>query len=264
MKTIRLSSFFTALVAVSLLAGCGSSGIGDVFGNGRSSDRDSRYNLASDVRGTVERVDTRDRYIVVDREDDYRNDLRNGDDRDRDDYLGGDEVVLYYDDATTVEHDGQSYRPQDLEPGDRIAAEVQRTGDRLMVEDIDVLYDASSGVADNRRVRRPAHRGRAGHRALRRHPRPYLGDRVHAVGQRLLHRAPGRSYGDTVLVHYDTQTLVEFEGRRFGPENIERGDVVEVEVRDLGQRLLAEEIRVVRDSRSVTRLGGPPRIRAGE
>jgi len=265
MNTNKSTSFLTAAVftaaVAALLSGCGSAGIGDVFGNGRDHGRDGRYNRAGEIRGTVERVDTRDRYIVVNREDsDSRYGLRNSDDdRYGNNRYEGDEVVLYYDDATKVEHEGRDYRPQDLEPGDRIAAEVQRTGDRLIVEDIDVLYDASTGVGDDDRYGRyDRNRDDLGAADVRGTVR-YVDTR-----ERTLEIEPtewgndfstgrSRSYGDRVLVRYDSQTLVEYEGQRYGPENIDRGDVVEIEVRDLGQQLLAEEIRVVRDSRSVTR-----------
>ncbi|HEX5720526.1 MAG TPA: hypothetical protein VF179_30505, partial [Thermoanaerobaculia bacterium] len=48
-----------------------------------------------------------------------------------------------------------------------------------------------------------------------------------------------------VVVHYDSNTIVEFEGRRYKPENLERGDRVEVEVHELNGRMIAEEILVV-------------------
>jgi hypothetical protein len=56
-----------------------------------------------------------------------------------------------------------------------------------------------------------------------------------------------------VVVHYDSSTIVEFEGRRYQPENLERGDEVEVELRDSGGRLLAEEILVVAENQPVGR-----------
>jgi hypothetical protein len=52
------------------------------------------------------------------------------------------------------------------------------------------------------------------------------------------------------MVHYDAQTVVEFQGRRYQPENLEQGDVVEVSVRDSGGQLMAEQITVVRESQS--------------
>ena len=137
MKIQRIS-FLAALVAVFVLTGCGSSGIGDILGGNTGDRTTDPYQSADNVRGTVERVNTADRYIVVDSEE-YTNNLRNG---------GDDEVVLYYDDRTTVEHQGKTYRPADLEPGDRILADVNNSGGRLMVEDIQVLHDATSSSND--------------------------------------------------------------------------------------------------------------------
>ena len=92
-----------------LLAGCGSTGLGDIFGGGdppRVSGRRARHRRERRHRP---------RTIIVDVDQDYRSDLRGG---------SGDEVAIYYDDRTIVEFEGRSYRPEDLERGDRIAAEV--------------------------------------------------------------------------------------------------------------------------------------------
>ena len=50
-----------------------------------------------------------------------------------------------------------------------------------------------------------------------------------------------------------TGTVVEFEGRRYEPANLERGDAVEVQIRDSGGQLLAERILVTGQDQSVTR-----------
>lgn len=240
LKTIRSTSFVTALVFAALLSGCGSSGIGDIFGgntgNTPPDDRNDRYdpygNSSADVQGTVERVDTVARRITVNSESGYRSDLRNA----------GDEVVLYYDDRTTVEYQGQAYRPQDLEPGDRIQADVEQSGDRLMVAQIQVLQDVSSGSGssttwndDNRAT--DELRGVVRYVDTR--------DRTLEIEpSRTSNFSTGRS-SDMVVVYYDAQTIVEFEGRQYKPENLERGDVVEIEIsRNTSGRLLAEQIRV--------------------
>jgi hypothetical protein len=238
LKTIRSTSFVTALVVAALLSGCGSSGIGDIFGgntgNTPSDNRNDPYgNSSADVQGTVERVDTVARRIVVDSEGTgYRSDLRNS----------GDEVVLYYDDRTTVEYQGQTYRPQDLEPGDRIRANVDQSGDRLMVAQIQVLQDVSSGSDSTWNDDRYDDRATDELRGTVR----YVDTR-----NRTLEIEPSRTSSfstsrssDVVVVYYDAQTLVEFEGRQYKPENLERGDVVEIEIRDNGGRLLAEQILV--------------------
>lgn len=242
MRIIRGTSFLTALTAAVLLAGCGSSGIGDILGGGSNTGTYDPYNSASDVQGTVERVDTRNRLIVVDSETDYRSNLRNDDNR------YGNEVVLYYDERTSVEYGGQTFNPEDLEAGDRIRADVEQTGNRLMAEQIEVLRDATTGSSSsagtyNDDLRNDELRGTV----------RYLDTRNRTLEVEPSQYSSNFSTGRTnnvVVVHYDTETIVEFEGQRYSPENLERGDVVEVEVRELGGRYLAEEILVVGDSRS--------------
>lgn len=236
MRTLRYS-FLAALAAATLLTGCSSAGVGDIFGDRDPNPSTSDDNWVSgDLRGTIERVDTSSRYIVVDAESMTRTDLRNGDD----------EVVLYYDDRTTVQHEGRSYRPQDLERGDRIAAEIERSGDRFFVEEIEVLYDVtgdsgSGGVLDDDDddVRTADLRGTV--RSVDTRDRTL---EVESARYSSSFSTTGRA-NDVVVVHYDANTTVEFQGRRYGPENLERGDSVEIELRDLGSRLLAEEIEVV-------------------
>ncbi len=237
-KTLSISYLTMLVVAAAVLAGCGSSGIGDVLGGSRDSGR-----LTSDVRGTVDSVDTRNRLIVVDLEGSTLN-LRGGDD---------DEIVLYYDSGTTVDYQGQSYRPEDLERGDRIVADVDETGDRLFARDVRVLYDVSGGIGDSGDVG-----DNPGIDDLRGVVR-YVDTRA-----RTLEIEPSRygsRYGssfdtgrnDVVMVRYDSQTVVEYQGQRYAPENLERGDEVEIEARDSGGQLLAEQIVVVGESQPVTR-----------
>jgi hypothetical protein len=205
-------------LAALLLAGCGSS-LPDILGGGAPAG--SRL---SEFRGTVERVDSRDRILLVDAEETYRSGLRDGG-----------EVSLRYDERTVVEHAGRTYRPEDLERGDRITARVERLSDEsLLAREIDVLYDVSGGgqdaVGDLRGVVR------------------YVDTR-----QRTLEIETSSARVDdrdgVLVVHYDSSTTVEYRGERYRPENLERGDEVEIEVRDLGNRLLAEQILVIADAR---------------
>src|SRR5688500_8967941 len=230
MKLLRIS-FLAALVAALVLTGCGSSGIGDILGGGSGTRTNDPYNQnINNVRGTVERVNTTERYIVVDSEEVTSN-LRNG---------GDDELVLYYDDRTTVEFQGRTFEPDDLEAGDRILADVESSGSRLMVEEIQVLYDVTSNTTDNDDrydndndpydTRTTEVRGTV----------RYVDTR-----DQTLELEPTTGRTGLVVVHYDSNTIVEFEGRRYKPENLERGDRVEVEVRELNGRMIAEEILVV-------------------
>jgi hypothetical protein len=238
-----------SLVAATLLTGCGSSGVGDVFGGGNTNRNDRYDQRITNVRGTVDRVNTRDRTIVVNAESTgYDSNLRNG----------SDQVVLSYDDRTAVEFQGRTFRPEDLESGDRILAEISPS-DRSstpLVGEIQVLYDVSGGVGDNTGTY--GSNGSYGSnsnvdRNLRGTVR-YVDTRDRTVEVETTSRgfttgSAGQSQSGVVVVQYDADTLVEFQGRRYQPENLERGDEVEIDVRDTGGRLLAEQILVVGDAR---------------
>jgi hypothetical protein len=251
MRYIRLICLVTALAAYAVLTGCGSTGVGDILGGGGNtsggttsggttsggSTSDDRYDTVNNVRGTIARVDTLDRRIVVDREGTYNSGsyLRNGNEDDT--------VSLYYDDRTTVEYQGKSYRPQDLETGDRILADVKETSGRLLAEEIQVLQDASSsgtvGSGGSGDVRGSQLRGTVSYIDTRN-----LTLEIEPSGSSQF----STSRSGVVLVHYAATTPVEYQGRSYKPENLERGDEVEIDVRDLGGRLEAEQILVVRDA----------------
>lgn len=239
--------FLIPLFALAVLVGC--AGMGDILGGGdRSPDRrgpDDRYDpyeeRVTDLRGTVERVDTRDRFIVVDAERTDRYNLRNE---------GEGEVVLYYDDRTVVEYQGQTYRPADLERGDRIAATVEQSGNRLIAEQIEVTYDVTSGgVLDGDRGDREDRYDRGDRLTELRGVVRSVDTRNRVVEIESSDTRYGR--GDVVRVDYDAETIVEFEGRRYQPDNLERGDLVEIELRDFGDRRVAQEILVVDEGRAV-------------
>lgn len=244
MKMLRSTLFPLALVAAALLAGCGSTGMGDVLGGGRTTDRNDTYDrLGSDVRGTIQRVSTRDRYIVVDEESGSRSNLRNG----------SQETYVYYDDRTTVDYQGKSFRPEDLEVGDRITAQTNRSGDRLIAENIQVLYDVSGGGTDTYRGGTDTYRDDTYRANDLRGTVSYVDTR-----NRTLEVVPSRndstySRSDRVLVHYDSGTIVEFEGRQYQPENLERGDAVEIQIRDSGGQLLAQRVVVTGENQPITR-----------
>jgi hypothetical protein len=258
LKTIRAASLGASLLAAALLAGC----VGDILGGRPRGPYDPTYDQ-SRVRGTVVRVDTRDRFLVVDRDTGYDNNLRNDDryGRNDPDDRYGDQVTVYYDERTTVEHDGRSYRPEDLERGDRIEAiifgnrENSSTG-RLIAEQIQVLYDATADtgyggydqgsgsgydLSDLRGIVRYVD---TRDRSLEIEPSRY--DNRFSTGT-------GGTRSDVVRVYYDSQTDVQFQGRRYAPENLDRGDEVEVAVRDTGGRLIAQRITVVGENRPLTR-----------
>ena len=56
------------------------------------------------------------------------------------------------------------------------------------------------------------------------------------------------SGSDSIRVYYDENTRVEYEGKVYRPENLERGDQVAVRVDEQGNILVAESMRVIHDA----------------
>ena len=215
----KLAGSILSLAMVILLAGCGSSGLGDILG---TDDPVLGGDEASIVRGTVDRVDTRNRTIVLTSADTTRSSLRNT--------TGTDVVYLDYDENTFVEYAGNRYEPAALEPGDRVEARAVRAGDRLIAEQIEVTYDVSPGTTTDQRVGE-------------------LRGVVRDVDTRnrtiAVERDSWANRGEVVTVEYESNTPVYWQGRTYRPENLERGDLIDLEVREYGRTLLVEEITVI-------------------
>lgn len=210
------------VAALALFAGCGG-GLGDIFGGGAAPG-------ANEVAGTVERVDTRNRVIVLRPDRPVEAGLQP-----REPEL----VEVHYGADTRVEHRGQTYRPEDLEPGDRVLVRVESEDDRLVAQNIEVTEDVR---ADERTA---------------------AADRVEGVVRSVDERAQTialddartsrRSRTRSVTVHYDRDTRVELGGREYSPTALEPGDEVAIAVREERDRLVAEDITVLSDARTARR-----------
>jgi hypothetical protein len=216
----------------------------------RDQDRDRDDERVREVRGRVDRVDTSSEIIYVQASDVYRSQLRNGDD---------DELRIYYDDRTEVEYDGRTYEPRALEEGDRVVIDVDDSGSRLYARNIQVTYDVTQNDrddddydSDDDRYDRDDDYDRDEISELR--------GTVRWIDQdRRLMELEDTSWGfgsdrdrdddDVVTVYYDASTVVEYDGRNYRPENLERGDEVRIDVRREGSRYEADEIQVVENVR---------------
>jgi len=232
MRKIISYSFLAPLLAAAFLVGCGPE-----YYPGHPGYPDGEYGRSGepgDLRGTVESVNPRERLIYIGE--------GNGD-------RGRPPMVLSYDDGTVVRYQGQAYRPEDLERGDRIQVSVDRDDDgRLLAESIDVLYDVSQGGPP------PPPRGYRDQDQ----DRGRGGDRDRDGGLQGIIRSIDTDAqtlvidrgGERVTVGYDSHTPVRFQGDLYNPDNLERGDEVRIRVHDYDGRLFAQEIVVVRDRRS--------------
>lgn len=234
-----------AALAAVLLTGCGSLGVGDILGGGSDQPRQA----VTEVRGTVRGVDTTGDCAIELTDSTYANGsyLRNDDSPYGN---GGRDAVVYCDSRTEVTHQGRSYRPDALEPGDRVVVSVRESGGRLLAERIEVTHDVSQGGGDYDDRTSPGRyadlRGEVVF--VDRDRRTLELARVEVYDREVL---DARSY-ERLTLSYDSGTTVRFEGRSYEPESLERGDLVEVELdrqRVRGQ-LLADEVVVVDDVRA--------------
>jgi hypothetical protein len=236
MRKILGCSFLAPLLAAAFLVGCAPEYYpGDQqhpypypdnpYGDG--------YGEHGDVHGTVASVNPRERLIYLD---------EGRGERDRP------PIVLSYDDGTAVMYQGQTYRPEDLERGDRIRVHVDRDEEgRLFAENIDVLYDVSQGGPPPGEQPPP---GEPGSPPRGESPADRLQGIIRSIDTDAQTLEIVDRGGEPVTVGYDSHTPVHFEGNLYDPDNLEKGDEVRIRVHDYDGRLFAQEIFVVRDRRT--------------
>jgi Cu/Ag efflux protein CusF len=120
-----LSTAAAAILAATLLTGCGSSGIdlgslGGILGSPSASQ-------PSDVQATVQSVDAQNGRIDVTAN--YVNNLRTS---------NAQTQSIYFTSQTTVEYQGRAYRVTDLEQGDQISVRGVNDNGRYVAQAITV------------------------------------------------------------------------------------------------------------------------------
>ncbi len=200
-----------------LLASCGSSG---VYGGGN----DNSYSRT--IHGTVDSVDSSSNSIILMNTSGYNTSLTNGS-------TNGSTVRVYFDDNTPVTYQGQNYRPRDLERGDEVDVKVTQSGNRLMADSMLVTYDAnpnsSGGV----------------------YASSSISGTVRYVDKRNRTIEIDRGNGSNLIVDYDTNTSVMFNGRSYLPGDLEPGDQVTISTRNASSgRQIAQNIDVTRSMSS--------------
>ena len=200
--------------------------MGDIFGGGTSD------NQNYELRGTVDYVDAGTRSVYLRDVSGYnRSMLSSG---------SNDSVRVYYEDRTPVSYQGQSYRPEDLERGDVVSVRVDESGNNLVAESMTVISDVSSGSGS----------------AL-----PTYGSNIRGTvryidtSRRTIE--VDRGNGSVMTVDYDVNTPVSYNNQSYRVADLERGDEIELQVRDLGSgRYVAQQIYVTRNFSNGTYNGG--------
>jgi hypothetical protein len=247
MRTLRTTRLLTALAAASLMAGCLSTGVRD---RNRDSDREEDDARPREVQGIVERIDpVNHRIDIASDERIDRGDLgRRGERRG---YLS-----IYYDAGTLLEPEAGHFRPQDLRRGDSIRAAVQSTAAGLIVQRIEVLSEERGGPAPPAPdvAETPEVPAAPEPREAPEYPDDSRRDRLRGTvryvdtGARTVEietpPSDDRRSG-LVRVQYDEETAVEFQGKRYSPENLQLGDRVEIALRGHGGQALARQIVIL-------------------
>ncbi len=235
----RTKTLASAALALLLLAACGTTGgnIGDIFGGGGAQSPSS--NAAYNVRGTVDSVDTSTQSIYLTNVNGYSNSLNTGQ---------GSVLRVYYDSRTTLEYQGRTYRPDQLERGDEVTVRVDRTGNnQLVAESMSVTYNSRGGMASSSN-------GTYGDNGTYGNDNGTYGNNgalvrgtVRSVDTYRRTITIDRGSGATSTVEYDANTPVTYNGRSYAPANLEVGDQIDVRTTDLGRgRLAARDILVTR------------------
>lgn len=219
-------SLAATALAVLFLAACGSTGggLGDILGGG-GNPQSSNY----EIRGVVDYVDSSTRSVYLTNVSGMTSMLSNSGSG------SGNNVRVYYDNQTAVSHQGQSHRPEDLERGDEVTVRVsESTNNTLIADSVTVTRDASVGTGSS-------YPGGSTVGSMLRGTVRYID-----TSRRTIEVDRGFG-GSTVIVEYGSNTPVYFNGKTYRTADLERGDEIEISVRDLGSnRFSANDITVIR------------------
>lgn len=217
-------------MALLMLAGCASPGGRDYPGGGYGYP-DPGYGspYGSPLLGTVDELDPGYGRILL-----LVDDPRTG---------RAQRMDVRYDQGTRLYYQGREYAVEGLERGDLIRVDVVESGRDLLARSIEVVRNVRDG-------------GAGGYDGDYGGDYGYGGDlrgsvvRVDARARLIRLEGVGRAYGDDMQLAYDDRTTVEYDGRRYRPEDLQRGDVVRIRARQVGDGLwLAERIIVERSGR---------------
>jgi len=178
------------------------------------------------MHGTVRSVDTYGHTITIDRG--Y-----------------GSLVTVQYDNDTPVYSGGRTYSPSSLQPGDEIDLRTTDLGGgRLGAQDITVTRSVSSngtygGSSTNAMttIRGTVRNIDTANRTIELDNSSWVSGFQTNSGSRL-------------IVHYDTNARVDFNGKAYPVTNLERGDVVEIQMQNTGgSNYLAQRVVLIQNVR---------------
>ncbi len=204
--------------SVLLLAGCVSpGGYGSAPGGYGQPAPSYPSQYGSQLQGTVDAVDPGYNriFMVVD-------DERTG---------RGQRIEIRYDQRTRLVYQGREQPVEGLERGDVIRIDAAQSGRELYARSIEVVSNVRDG----------GYGGGYGNGNDLRGSVAFVDTRARVI------RLDGAGYGNDVQVGYDARTTVEYQGRSYRPEDLQRGDLVRIQARQVGNnQWLAERVIVER------------------
>ena len=206
---------------VLLLAGCATPGYGNFPypGGGGYGQPGYPSQYGNQMQGTVERVDAGYNRLLV-QVDDPR-------------YGRVQQIQVRYDQRTRLVYQGREHPVSGLERGDVIRFDVVQSGSELWTRSIEVVRNVRDGGYGGQYGGDYGNdlRGSVG----------YVDTRARTI------QLEDSGYGGATRISYDARTIVEYQGRRYPPENLQRGDIVRIQARQMGYgQWLAERIYVER------------------
>lgn len=221
----RTSVVFASIATlVLLLAGCGSGGIGDIFGN---TPQASNYPSGStDLFGTVSSVDSRNVYVSVN------------------DYNGQRTVTVPYDSRTQVTYQGQTGRVSQLERGDQVSVRMTNNGIADLITVTQSVSQSSSTYPNTNPYPSSTATGRVQGTVN------YIDTQANLIQVNASYVTGLRtSSSSTLTIYYDSRTRVLYQGKTYSPADLERGDQIDATTYNTGNGYLADTITVTRNIR---------------
>jgi hypothetical protein len=202
----------------------GVAGYPDPYGGGQY----GQY--GSQMLGTVQRLDRGYNRIVLVVEDGYGR--------------RGQQVAVQYDHRTRLFYQGRQHPVEGLERGDVIRIDAAGTGNRLYARTIEVVRNVREGGYYGGGYGHDPYAPGGGYGMQELRGRiAYVDPRSQTI------RLDGGYGGRGEIVRYDARTLVEWQGRRYQPRDLDPGDIVRIQARRVGSQWWAERIRVEVNSR---------------
>jgi hypothetical protein len=230
-----------ATVALLLMAACGTYGNGgDIYGS--SYPGNGSYG-SYQIRGTVDSVDTRGQSIYLTNVTGYNTNLNTG---------SASSVRVYYDNRTTLNYQGRTYRPDQLERGDEVTVNVDQSGNQLIAQSMDVTYNTRGGMASGSNYPSSPYPSSTQYSTIRGTVRNVdtVNRTIELENTNWVSGFRTNNTSNRFVVRYDPNASVDYNGQIYPLTNLERGDVVDVQLQDFGNaNYVAQRLVLVRNVR---------------